>query len=839
MKKSILLAGAALYFAATPAGAQSIEDEAAPAAADNETFGDTVILVTATRRSEDVQSVPLSVSVLGGELVENAGVADIRDFEQLTPSLVATTGQSSSNATALGIRGIGTAGDNPGFEPAVGVFIDGVYRARAGVALSELPPIERVEVLRGPQGTLFGRNTSAGALSIATEMPEFELGGFVEGSYGNYDAYELRGMVTGPVSDAIALRLDGVYRQRDGYITDVNSGRDINTVDRYAVRGQGLFENERLTIRFIADYAETDEECCGAVNIARGPTAGIVDFVAGLAGNAGIPVADPEDRMMAVTPGRNYNEAVKDWGVSAEATYEFDTVTLTSITAFRDWRSLRNQDIDFSGMDRAYRDGYRTGLQDFTQEIRIQGTAFDDRLDWLVGGFYLNETLTLRDNVRLGAQANQYADGAFAFNPAAGFEFFDSFGPTVPEFGQVLLATNPQLAAAAAGNPALFALLNTPLPGNPEGSGQLADNYTVDTQAIALFTHNVIEIADGLSLTLGLRWNHEEKDIDANLVANTPACDFFFDPAATAYSSLIIANVPTAFLLACNPTVNPEFNGTYSGSTSDDEFTGTIRLAYEITPDALIYAGFDRGYKSGGYNLDRAGFDTVLLGGDGPQIEDLEFAAETVDAYEIGLKTNWGREFTFNIAAFYQDFSNYQQLVFSGTSFFVQNVEQTISKGFEMDAIVRPVRDLTFQFGYAYTDVSYDPSSNLAGTPLDGEQGLQLSNVPRHTLTGAATWTPPLTDRLNALLHVDTRFSSDEATSTGGRGIADNEGHAIVNARIGIASDDDRWRVALFVENLFDTYYNISSFAVPEQTGTVDGYPGLPRFYGVSARFGF
>ncbi|MEM8696833.1 MAG: TonB-dependent receptor [Pseudomonadota bacterium] len=848
MKKSILLASAATILGTAPAYAQTAAEQTVPeqadsaaetATADDTNFDPNVILVTATRRAEDVQSVPLSVSVISGELVENAGVDDIRDFAQLAPSLVATTGQSSSNATALSIRGIGTAGDNPGFEPAVGVFIDGVYRARAGVALSELPPVERVEVLRGPQGTLFGRNTSAGALSITTQMPEFDLGGFVEGSYGNFDAFELRGAITGPVSDTIALRFDGIYRSRDGYITDVNSGRDINTIDRYALRGQALFENERLTVRIIADYADTDEECCGAVNLVAGPTAGALDLIAGLAGNTGVATGDPEDRAMAVTPGRDFNEAVEEWGVSAQIDYEFDTVTLTAITAFRDWRSLRNQDIDFSGADRAFRENYRTGLEDFTQEIRLQGTAFDDRLDWLVGAFYLNERLALRDTVRFGAQANQYVDALFAFDPAAGFEFFDSFGPTVPEFGQVLLATNPQLAAAAAANPALFALFNTPLPGNPAGAGQQADNYTVDTEAIALFTHNVIDITDELSLTLGLRWNHEEKDIAASLNANTPACGFFFDPATSPYSSLILANVPEAFLLACNPTVNTEFNGTYAGGFSDDEFTGTVRLAYQINPDILVYAAYDRGYKSGGYNLDRAGFDSVLVGGDGPQITDLQFEAETVDAYEIGLKTNWGREFTFNVAAFYQDFSNYQQLVFSGTSFFVQNVEQTISKGIEIDATIRPVRDLTFQLGYALTDAAFDSSNDLSGTPLAGAEGLQLVNVPRHTLTGSATWTPALTDSLNALVHVDARFNSATATSAAGRGIVDNEPFGIINARVGIASEDDRWRLEFFVENLLDTYYNIQTFAVPEQTGTFAGYPGQPRFYGVSARFGF
>ncbi|MEE4350732.1 MAG: TonB-dependent receptor [Pacificimonas sp.] len=851
--KSVFLASAALSLtvAAAPAFAQDVAaaDPAVTAAADtaeDDAVGNAII-ITATRRAETIQDVPIAVNVVGGDLVDNAGIDDVRGLQQVSPSLRTGTGQSSATGTSLSIRGIGTGGDNPGFEPAVGVFIDGVYRSRAGIAISELPPLERVEVLRGPQGTLFGRNTSAGALNIITQEPEFFFTGFGELEYGNEGQLEVRGAVSAPVSDIVAVRVDGVYRERDGFIEDVNADRDFNTIDRYGVRAQALVDDgDRLTVRLIADYYETDEQCCYAINVQLGPLGPLIDGLAAAQGLDGIftPTSDG-DRRAAASPNRDLTEQVEDWGVSAELNYEFDTISLTSITAYRDWSALRNQDIDFSGIDRAYREDYTTGLTAFTQELRLQGTLFDDRLDWLVGAFYLNEDLTLTDTIRFGNDANAFVDGVFS--NAAGFELFDTFGPGVPEFGQLLIAPvpgnplfNPQLAAAAQANPALLASLVNPIPSGGAGSGQVGDDYTVKTNAIALFTHNVIDVTDSLSVTLGLRWNHEDKDINADLLANSPTCDFFLNPANAAYTQTLAAVTGGgAILLGCNPVINSEFNGVYDGGFTDSEFTGTTKVAYDVNGDVLVYGSYDRGYKSGGYNLDRAGFDTVLLGGDGAQIEDLEFDAETVNAFEIGMKASLSRAFTLNAAVFYQDFEDFQQLVFTGTNFAVQNVEKTISQGLELDANIRPYRDFNIQLGYAFTDAAFDDDLDLIGTPLAGEEGQQLVNIPRHALTGSITLTPPINDDLNLLVHVDGRFQSEVATSAQGRGITDNQAVTVVNMRAGIATSDDRFRLEAFVENLFEENFNVASFAVPEQTGTFAIYPNQPRYYGVTARVGF
>ncbi len=898
MKKFNLLAATALTMAiAAPAYAQ---DAPVPVETqDSEFTGANDIVVTATRRDETVQDVPIAITAVGNELLENAGVTDIRGLEQLAPSLQSSTGQSSATGTTLYIRGITTAGDNPGFEPAVGVFIDGVYRARAGVAVSELPELERVEILRGPQGTLFGRNTSAGALSIFTARPEFDTRGYIEGSYGNYDAYEIKGAITGPVTEQIALRVDGGYRKRDGYIEDVNSDRAFNDVDRWYARGQALLDTGNLTFRLIGDYYETDEQCCGAVSAVRGALAPAIEFIAGSQGLDGLyqganrnitfPILNaagqyipttfnasilPLEHKMAASPNRDFSERVRDWGISGEFNFSLGEMSATSITAYRNWRALRNQDVDFSGIDRAYRDGYRNKLTNFTQELRLQGSAFGGALDWLVGGFYLNETNDLRDTVRIGNDGNRYVDtvlngGTRSALLPTGAQFFGTLGPTIPLFGQVLLAQNPIVAPPPAAGAApirlqqiappgspLFALLNSPLPGAQPGQGNNNDDFRVKTNAFAAFTHNIINITDDLSLTLGARWNYEKKELSATINNNLGSCAFFEqvragNPAAATYAALLRgaaaggALFNNLFLLSCNPAVNTEFNGNYEDEFSESKVTGTAKLAYKVNPDILVYGGYDRGYKSGGYNLDQATFTSVLLGGTGPRASDLRFGSESVDAYEIGVKTSITREFTLNVSGFYQKFSDLQSLVFSGNNFVVQNVESTTSKGIEVESTVQPVRELIFRMGYSYIDAKYDEDNNFAGTPLQGQEGDPISNQPLHTVTVAGTWTPPLTSNLNALIHVDMRYNSEvnipssNTDPVTGRTILFNQGYPLVGARVGVQTADRSKSLEFFVENLTNQYYHVTGFAVPEQTGNYAAYPSAPRFYGVKAKFGF
>jgi outer membrane receptor protein involved in Fe transport len=534
------------------------------------------IVITATRRNQALSDVPMAVSAVTAENLRNTGADDIRQLNQIAPSLLVSSTSSESGAAVARIRGVGTVGDNPGLEGSVGIFIDGVYRSRAGVGLSELGPLDRIEVLRGPQGTLFGRNTSAGLISIITAKPRFtpEIDGQVD--VGNYALRRFQGSVTGPLSDTIAARLDGVYLKRDGFLKDVVSGRRINDRDRWLLRGQLLFQpNDNFSIRLIGDYSKLNEECCGATYLpardftAAGPQPSTIAGIERALG--GIINDDTFSRRVSITPGRDYDSRVRDWGLSGEIVYDFGAAELTSITAYRYNKYTRGQDADFNNLDLLYRasnGGSFNRFKTFTQELRLQGNAWNNRLDWLVGGYYANEKLGVDDNLSYGSDygtfgnclvaANFVAQGSpssllapgaspTCFNPAV------AAGVRASLLASLATAPNPTVAANIASNIAALSafarLSNVGLPPTlplPNFSGApfvnsgfanltspalsfngvgLDDSYRQTSNNWALFTHNIISITDQLKLTLGARYTHEKKSLTASLLDNNLLCD--------------------------------------------------------------------------------------------------------------------------------------------------------------------------------------------------------------------------------------------------------------------------------------------------------------------------
>jgi iron complex outermembrane receptor protein len=425
MKKYWLLS-AGVAALATPTFAQAQD---APAAADTaqpaaDQANDGEIVVTAQGRRQVLQDVPLAVTAVGGQALQNSGATDIRQLNQLAPSLLVSSTGTEANGSAR-IRGIGTVGDNPGLESSVAVFIDGVYRSRSGIGLNELGKIERIEVLRGPQGTLFGRNASAGLIHVITARPEFEFGGSVELTYGNYDYMRGSVGVTGPISEQLAFRVDAVYSRREGFYDVVNASggteNHVNDRDRLFTRGQLLFEpNDALSIRFIGDYSTRSESCCGAVYVGtretydptpgapgdfatRNPGEGgspdgnrIIDVLASLGGI--IPSrGDPYNRQLALTPGTTYEGKTTDWGVSMQVDWDLGGANLTSITAYRDYHATAPSDTDYTNVDILRRNDDDQSFRDFgtfTQELRLQGSAFGGFLDWLVGGYYASMSAT-------------------------------------------------------------------------------------------------------------------------------------------------------------------------------------------------------------------------------------------------------------------------------------------------------------------------------------------------------------------------------------------------------------------------------------------------------------
>ncbi|MDQ8756980.1 TonB-dependent receptor [Sphingosinicella sp. LHD-64] len=892
MPKTFWLLSAGLTALAAPAYAQdqpqpgtaTTTTDAATTAQDDTGAGQNEIVITAQGRRQLLQDVPLAVQAVGAEQLQNSGATDIRQLNQLAPSLLVSSTGTEANGSAR-IRGIGTVGDNPGLESSVAVFIDGVYRSRSGIGLNELGEIERVEVLRGPQGTLFGRNASAGLIHVITRRPEFEFGGMAELTYGNYNYVRAQGAVTGPISEALAFRLDAVYARRDGFYDVVNASGgtedEVNDRNRLFVRGQLLFEpSDALSIRIIGDYTTREESCCGAVYTqlretfdptpgvpgdfsvaASNRIVGVLQSLGGIFPSAG----DPYNREIAITPGTSYEGKTEEWGVSGQIDWDIGGATLTSITAYRDYRSEQPGDVDYNNVDilRRNDDGnaFRQ-FQTFSQELRLQGSAFNGFLDWLVGGYFASENLDLSDNLSFGSQYGAFAACRLVatVNPTAALR-----NPALPgclsPAGRAALSA--QLGAAA---PIILAGIDRLSTVNNVGDNTA--NYFQDSTNWAIFTHNIFNITDELSITLGLRYTSEKKDFSANFNNTNTICPVqqaFFAPFITGGA----AALPPALQSLAQGIVNLTCQGNSSASLNalnlederdEDEWTGTAVLSYRPNNRLLVYGSYSRGYKAGGFNLDRSALglpifsptDPRNIGGRGAPFGtlNLQFDPEIVDAYEVGFKwTN--RNFTLNFAAFHQEFTNFQLNTFNGSVFLVQNINGcgadlgstdsdqsptsgacgvddveagVLSTGFEVEAALYPHRDITITAGFTYANTRY--RDNLVGrdtgTPLDPAlfllPGDNLSNAPEYVVTTSFAWTPEIgSSGLSALVYADARLTGDYNTGSDLFPEKEQDGYAIVNARLGIRGPAQRWAIELWAQNLFDVDYQQVAFSTPFQ----------------------
>ncbi|MFM7403541.1 MAG: TonB-dependent receptor, partial [Erythrobacter sp.] len=487
----------------TPAFAQ---DEEADAQASRSS--DNVIIVTATRRAQDVQDIPLAVTAISPQQLEAQRVVNIQQVAALAPSFTSSQAQLASGSVVLRVRGVGTTSNNIGFESAVGIFIDGAYQSRPGVALSEFVDVERVEVLRGPQGTLFGRNTSAGALNITNARPDVtEFSGFVNAEYGNFDEKSLQGAVNVPiVQDTVALRLTGAYRERDGFLTVVDrTGRelgDTNDVDQWLVRGQiGWDMDSGLRGRIIADYSKSQSSCCGAIELFQTPLVGLGAFAAvglGANGGNGQPFVATARRDQAgferaldnriVSANRVPVADIDNYGVTGELEFPIsDSADLIFIGSYRKYQSFEAYDSDFTGNDIFDFDALNLDIDTWTVELRLQGEAVGGKLNYMIGGFYSDEQIDQSVNFSLGA------------------DFDRNFGAF--------------LGAAAGPTP-----LQTFVGVNPAGTST-TNRFQQGAKSYAVFTHNSFEITDGLELTLGARYSWEEKSGGFSQVAtNNTVC---------------------------------------------------------------------------------------------------------------------------------------------------------------------------------------------------------------------------------------------------------------------------------------------------------------------------
>ncbi len=837
----------------------------AQTAQSDEDSGDEPIIVTATLRAMDVQDIPLAVTAVAPEALEREGVSDIKTLSSISPSFNIQSSQTETQGTSIKIRGVGTTGNNTGLESSVGVFIDGVYQSRPGVALGDLVDLERLEILRGPQGTLFGRNTSAGALNITTKRANLsEIEGFANASYGNYNFMNVQGGISVPiVQDIAAVRLSGTYRKRDGFLKS-STGAESNNRDRYMLRGQLYMEpNADVSIRLLADYSKVDENCCDAVIVRETELAPFAAFH-GLANDGVDQFGRPALQNLA-TNGQLFVNGAKQWGVSGELKWDFGGAKLTYIGSYRDFKSNSTQESDFVSLaiftTGAGGQNSRAGIlptgnkiKTMTQELRLQGTAFNDSLDWLIGGFYSTEDIVEDQTMTFGTDY-QRANSAFNFGPALG--------------------VNPLFTFTAFGNGGI--------PVNSAGSfGE--NRFSQDAKSFSVFTHNVINFTDKLSLTLGARYVDEKKTASFDqLNASNGACQASVNGVLSgAYTGIGLPGAVQSGIvgLNCFPFAAPvtltapaALGGglasrflpvprEWSNVFKDDEITYTAQVGYKANPDLLLYAGYSHGFKSGGFNLDPTAANitnsgAVLAGGGtvAPVYADPRFKSEKVDQIELGVKATFG-PIKANLALFDMKMSDFQVLEFTGVQFLTFNVNSARSTGAELELFGDFGNYMRGNLALTYADARY-PNNCADGVAPDALAsvvrlcGQDLTNAPKFTGVAGLTYDGPLNSSgWGLLVSGSVNYSDSRTTRTIDLDtdnlpvpLARQQSYFKMNARIGLTTPDERFTFELWGTNLSNEITRGITANTPLRGGagtrSLIGFVEEPRMYGLTVRARF
>ena len=733
------------------------------------------IIVTATKREESIQDVPIAVSAFAGEDLEQRGVQDLYGLQEVSPSIAVYSSNSTSNGGTLRIRGVGTTGNNPGLEAAVGTFIDGIYRSRAGLAFSDLVDLDRVEILRGPQGTLFGKNTVAGALNVITKRPEFANSlGFSVG-LGNLNSREFDLIGNAVLSpDVLAGRVSYAYRERDGFYQDVDSSDAYDNRDRHSFRAQLLWTpNEAVEVRLIGDYTIKNESCCPAAFWIAGPTSAVV---AALGGDITPFEVDGEQNV-----GVNYppHEDVKDWGLSADVLWRVnDTMNFRSVTAYRDYDVSRGQDIDFGNADILHPQDSNEVFQNFSQEFQLYGESGD--FSWLAGVYFYTEDLDSDEYIVLSHNGGAYL-------------------------------------AALFGNPAFAPLFM----GDPAGRGVPGQGYDAlffsESVGWSLFTHNTWRATPVLDVTLGLRYSWEEKDAGAIIngaafgeVVDDPFCALFGGPLGA----------------LCD-------NASYNNKKSESALTGTLKVAWQVTDDVNAYASYSRGYKAGGYNLDQeaVGFRDA----DGNLVDQSRFDPETSNSFELGLKGRFmDQRLTVNSALFHTTFDDFQLNSFTGLGFTVGNVKEAVAKGVEVESFLTLTEGVFLTAGATYADARYDDDLLPANTHL---QGKRLTQSPFWQSSVSLFLDQPIpSTELRWTFNINWSHIGRANTGSDLDPEKWRDAHDLFNAQLGVKSANGRYEAVFWGRNLGDKRVNTLVFDSVFQGGSWHTFLNPPRTYGLTLK---
>ncbi|MFN7718620.1 MAG: TonB-dependent receptor [Sphingomonadaceae bacterium] len=851
-----------ISIASLSVGSVAFAQDTAPQASD-EVDDEDVIIVTATKREQTLEEVPVAVSVTSAAAIERAQVRDLKDLQTLVPSLRVSQLQSSASTDFI-IRGFGNGSNNVGIEGSVGVFIDGVYRSRSASAISDLPNLQRVEVLRGPQSTLFGKNASAGVISIVTAAPRYEFGGSAELSYGNYNAIVAKADITGPISDNIAFSLAGGINKRDGYGTNLTDGSKTSERNRWYGRAQLLIEpSESFKLRFIGDYDKIDENCCFVGNILDGPTGNAIRAVGGKVNSGGI---------FSYSEYQNFasENKITNGGVSMQADYEMGSLSLTSITAYRKSRAKTNADSDFTSADLIGQNRGDVDIETKTQELRL-ASDFDGPFNFLLGGYYFDESINNKQALTLGKDFRNYA------NALAGGSY---------------IGLEPNIRALA-GVPASAAQFGG------QGQGRFED-WDYKNKAYSVFGTADLELTDGLVLTGGFNYTKDKKNLASNTVitdvfsaidlvtvgqnAGLPAAlpAGFVPPGGTALSSGLfpringcatVTNAPAASGAnptrsgTCNPFLGLQAlqflspflnipNAVENGRTSDGKLTYSARLAWEATDNINLYASYGTGFKATSWNVstDSRPFASNFVAGSPAQGAPLATSAirtaglalpnltsgtryalpEEATVKELGLKAKWERV-AFNLTIFEQSIKNFQGNSFIGTGFVLTNAGKQSTRGIEFDGSLNPIDALQLRAAFTYLAPKYDSYVASAFGDISGQSP---AGIPELSTTLGATYTAELGNGSELIMNVD--YHNESQTT-----INDNPAYREYKREVNDVSASTTLRLenglqlSLWGRNLTNARYLSTIFPSVVQSGSISGYPNQPRTYGASVKYKF
>ncbi|KQN04593.1 TonB-dependent receptor [Sphingobium sp. Leaf26] len=776
-----------------------------------------VIVVTARRRQETAQEVPLAISVVKGDSIEATGNFNIVKLQQLAPTLQVYT--TNPRNTSVNIRGLGVPFGltSDGFEQGVGIYVDDVYNSRVAAATFDFLDVNQVEVLRGPQGSLYGKNTTAGAINITTNQPTFDFEGRAELTVGNLNLKQAKAAISGPLSDTIAARVAIASTSRRGTLYNVTSQRWINEQDNLGIRGQLLFKpNDDFSLTLSGDYSKQDPECCGTTFVRVGktqrPLARQYDALAAAQGYV-VPSRNPYDRLTDLDS--NLNAGNKIGGVSAKIKWDVGPGTLTSVTAWRFWDWKPENDRDFTGLSIVSKSQNPSQQDQYSQEFRYNYESKD--VDFVVGLFGFKQRIDTQGTEQQGDDAAQWslAPSTDPTNPA-----------NIPATLSGLTASNTQWLKA---------------------------------DSAALFGQLSWKVTDALTIQPGVRLNYDKKSgfyqrVVTNAQGQTISCTTVAEPGTIKGT--------TQQCGVYQPQVS-------APSDSAWNFTYDFNVNYKVARDVLAYATYAKSFKTLGINQ-----NGLPLNADNTVNYDASTVKpESVNHYELGLKTQfWDRRATFNLTAFRTEIKNFQATVnggqFGTVRGYLANAEKVRSQGIEADFKVVVSDRFTAYANGAYTDAKYKKFTNapcppeLSGGTLQpsgqaadySQAGVPGALSPRQCdisgqdLPGVSKWAFSYGGEYNipvtllakegqVYLGVDGNYRSDWNSNASPSIYTQVKGYALTNVRAGFRGE--RFDIFGWVRNAFDVNYIENLQVAPGNTGLIAGQVGDPQTWGGTIKFSF